>query len=86
MWDCGRQVAQGPSASAGGDRLEEVHLLGVTQEACILAPPGTLGTLEPSPGTRVPAYFMAFPVGSSGSLGAKPKLPIFPGPQLVFPG
>lgn len=69
-----------------GIRLEKVHLLGVTQEACILVPPGALGTLEPSLGTQAPVYFMAFPVGSSGSLGAKPKLPIFSGPQLRFPG
>lgn len=52
-----------------GIRLEKVHLLGVTQEACILVPPGALGTLEPSLGTQAPVYFMAFPVGSSGSLG-----------------
>lgn len=65
-----------------GIRLEKVHLLGVTQEACILVPPGALGTLEPSLGTQAPVYFMAFPVDSSGSLGAKLKLPIFLGPPL----
>lgn len=62
-----------------GLRLEEAPPLGVTHT----------GGLHPC-SVRVPwpgsSYFMALPVGSSGSLGAKRKLLIFLGPQLGFPG